>query len=386
MTTDNRGVPDISFIDTDTDGIVAALTLKYEELSGRKLYPADPVRLFILWMAGIVAGLSVNIDYSAKMNIPRFAAGKYLDELAELFPNVRRLPPSPARATLRFVLSAAMDWAVVIPEGTRATPDGTLYFATERDLIIPAGGLSGDAGAYCTAVIVTGGIEYVGGKAGNGFLPGAINRLVDLFPYYEAVENITESAGGADFESDDALYARMRESMDSPSTAGAMGSYSFWAKTASALVSDVAVFSPAPGVVDVRVLLQDGEFPPEEVLDLVRETLTAEEVRPLTDLVTVAAPEAAGYAVDFTYYIQPGGNIPAAALAANVAAAVEEYRLWQSERLGRDINPSRLEYLVMAAGVKRVVIRSPVFTPVEDNAAAVLTGEPSVINGGYESG
>jgi|GEM_PF-3115295 len=37
-------------------------------------------------------------------------------------------------------------------------------------------------------------------------IPGQINQPIDVFPYYESVENITESAGGADRESDAAFY------------------------------------------------------------------------------------------------------------------------------------------------------------------------------------
>ena len=82
-------------------------------------------------------------------------------------------------------------------------------------LTIPAGELTGDIAAECLTV----------GEIGNGFVPGQISKLVDIFPYFERVENITESAGGADRESDAAFYERMRESMETFSTAGPLGAY-----------------------------------------------------------------------------------------------------------------------------------------------------------------
>jgi phage-related baseplate assembly protein len=381
-----RGFPEIEFVDSDTGAIIDALTQGYETLTKRRLYPADPARLFILWVADILVSINVNIDHSAKMNIPRYATGVYLDALAELFKGVSRLPPAPARTTLRFTLSAALPDAVVIPAGTRATPDGKINFATENDLIITAGEISGEVAAMCTAITIVGGTEHLGGTVGNSFAAGEIDKLVDLFPYYGTVANITTSEGGADVEDDDSLYERMRKSEETYSTAGASGAYEYWAKTASALVADVAVSTNEPGTVDIRVLLQNGALPQEEVLDLVRTAVNDEKVRPLTDNVTVSAPDTVAYSIDFTYYLTLGNSAQSATeIIANVAAAVDEYKAWQSGKLGRDINPSRLEYLLMRTGVKRVVIRSPIFIPVNDKSVAVLDSE-NAENGGFENG
>ena len=81
----NRSYPDISFVETDTETIANALIRGYETFTGRTLYPADPARLFILWVADIIVQERVNIDFSAKQNVPRYAEGEYLDSLAELF-------------------------------------------------------------------------------------------------------------------------------------------------------------------------------------------------------------------------------------------------------------------------------------------------------------
>ena len=85
MTTKSRTYPDISYVETDTETIVNTLIQGYEKIAGRTLYPADPARLFILWVADIIVQERVNIDFSAKQNIPRYAEGEYLDSLAELY-------------------------------------------------------------------------------------------------------------------------------------------------------------------------------------------------------------------------------------------------------------------------------------------------------------
>lgn len=199
MTTKSRTYPDISYVETDTETIVNTLIQGYEKIAGRTLYPADPARLFILWVADIIVQERVNIDFSAKQNIPRYAEGEYLDSLAELFKGAERLEPEKARTTLQYTLSIPLEVATTIPAGTRATPDGEIVFATLEDLTIPAGQRTGSVEAEC----------QIEGENGNGFIPGQINQPIDVFPYYESVENITESAGGADRESDAAFYERM---------------------------------------------------------------------------------------------------------------------------------------------------------------------------------
>lgn len=374
MTTKVREYPDIHFVDTDTNTVVNALIQSYEAFTGRTLYPADPARLFILWVADIIIQERVNIDFSARQNVPRYAEGEYLDSLAELFKDAYRLEPEKAKTTLRFTLSIPLEVATIVPAGTRVTVDGEIIFQTLQALTIPAGDLFGDVEAECQTA----------GEIGNGFVPGQITQLIDIFPYFGSVENVSESDGGADEESDAAFYERMRESVETFSTAGPLGAYEYYAKSASALIVDVKATSPEPGEVDVRVLLSGGQLPGEEILKEVLDILNADKVRPLTDHVTVAAPETVPYDIDFTYWTQEGGAISDDKVAENIAAAVRTFKEWQGAKMGRDVNPSYLTALLMQAGAKRVKVRSPVDTVVPDNAVAVI-GETAVVNGGAEN-
>ena len=374
MTDNVRQYPNISFVDTDTETLVNALIRSYERFTGRTLYPADPARLFILWIADIIIQERVNIDFSAKQNLPRYAEGEYLDSIAELFKDVYRLEPEAARTKIKFTLSMERDTATVIPAGTRLSAGEEIVFETAEPLIIPAGSLTGEVAAVCQTT----------GEIGNGFIPGQITKLVDIFPYFQKAENTTESAGGADWESDAAFYARIRESMETFSTAGPLGGYEYHAKSASALIVDVKATSPEPGEVDVRVLLAGGELPGQETLNAVSGVLNADKVRPLTDHVTVKAPETVTYNIDVTYYTQTGGALGPEAVAQNVTAAVAEYKRWQAAKMGRDVNPSYLVSLLMQTGAKRVEVRSPAFATVADNAVAVI-GTTAVVNGGAES-
>lgn len=368
-----RGYPDIEFVDTDTKTLVNDLVSSYEMFTGRTLYPADPVRLFILWVADIIVQERVNIDASAKQNLPRYAEGEYLDSVAEIFKDAYRMKPEKAKATLKFTLSTPLKVSTIVPAGTRATVDGEIIFQTMAALTIPAGSVSGEVAAECTQT----------GEIGNGFVPGQISQLIDIFPYYESVENTTESGGGAEEESDEAFYDRMRESVETFSTAGPLGAYEYYAKSASALIVDAKATSTAPGVADIRILLKGGALPGEEVLNKVKEVLTDEKVRPMTDQVVVSAPETIEAAVDITFYVPKPSAASANIVESAVKQAVETYKEWQSAKMGRDINPSYLISLLMQTGAKRVEVRSPQYMAVPENSVAVITGT-NIVNGGVE--
>jgi phage-related baseplate assembly protein len=134
-----------------------------------------------------------------------------------------------------------LNFNVVIPAGTRATPDGQLFFATLQDATITAGSTSVSVLAAC----------QVAGSIGNGYVAGQINQLVDTVPYVTAVVNTTTSMYGTDPETDDRFRQRIRLSMERFSTAGPTKAYQYWTLTANQNIEDVEVFSPAPGQVTV---------------------------------------------------------------------------------------------------------------------------------------
>lgn len=365
-------LPDIQFVSKDVGEIEANIITTYEGISGRKLAPGDPVRLFFEAVAAIIAQQRVLIDYAAKQNLLHYAAGSYLDHLGALV-GAERLPAQSAKTTLRFTLSAPQPQAVTIPAGTRATPDGKLFFATTTATTVPAGTTEIDVAAECTTA----------GVSGNGWQPGQINKLVDPLPWIKSVTNITTSSGGADVESDDAFRERIRQAPERFSVAGPSEAYKYWARTAHQSIIDVSVTSPAPGEIEIRPLLEGGQIPSQEILDAVASVCNDKRVRPLTDHVTVLVPEVVNYDVVLTYWIASENTTVAANIQQAVTAAVNDYVAWQRSRLGRDINPSELIARVMAAGAKRVEVTSPVFTTITPSQVAVA-GNVTVQYGGLE--
>lgn len=375
--------PDIEFLETDTETVISSMIALYEEMqraAGRdnyKVRPGNPERVFISWMAAIIVQQRTLINETAKMNVPRYAAKseneEYLDSLAEIFKDTQRLPASPASATFRFYISEPQQQSTIIPAGTRISFDGVIIFATSEVLEIRAGETSGEVEAVCTQP----------GTVGNGLVAGQVKEVVDLFDHYQKAENITTTSGGAEKEDNESYYERMRDSMESFSTAGPINGYIYWTKTVSPAVLDVAVTSPEACYVDVRVILRDGQEATEAALKEIEEALNASDIRPLTDIVTVSAPETVDFSIDATFWIAQPNRESAAAIEREVRAAVDSFIIWQTSKMGRDINPSYLTKLMMDAGAKRVEVRQPTFQSVADIAVGKLKSK-SVLNGGLE--
>ncbi len=376
----SRGA-DYQFIPTDPEDIIIWLTANYEEIMGVTVQPASPERNFIQWMAEAIVLERVMTNYTGNQNIPSRAVGDNLDALAELFYIHKRPQAKAATCTMRFTISEPQAFAVLIPKGTRVTDARKkLVWETTADIYVKAGETYVDEKVQCQTP----------GKVGNGFAVGQINSLVDPFAYSVECKNLTESDGGADAATDEEFYEILRLSMDGYSCAGARGGYIYFAKQVSTEIADVIAASPTPGIVKLYVLMDDGTPATEEMKERVLAACSADDVRPLTDFVSVEDPENVDYQVRFTYYTQEDSPISAEALAAAVEAKVEEYTAWQCAKLGRDINPSRLISLLMETGIKRVDLIEPAFVHLKDGSGkdtpqlARLAGTPEIINGGYE--
>lgn len=335
-------LPEVSFVQTDPESIKAEIISLYEAAAGRTLGTADPIRIFLLAVAAEIIQQRVLINMAAQNNLLSYATGEYLDALGEYL-LVSRLPASKAVTNIRFTLSQALEEVYIIPAGTEIT-NGIVTFATDSELLIAAGDLTGDVSASCT----------VAGEVGNGYLPGQLTTIVRPMTFVDSAENTNATYGGADVESDADYAERIRLAPNAFSVAGPIKAYEFYTQSVSSAIIDVSVDSPTPGVVNIYPLLEGGVIPDQTLLDKVLEKLSAEDVRPLTDDVHALQAEAVTYTINVRYFIKNSDKNKAETIRTNVAAAVENYRLWQQGKIGRDIVPAELVRAVMNAGAARL--------------------------------
>jgi phage-related baseplate assembly protein len=339
---------DIKFVETDATYWEGLLIDAYEKITQRTLYPADPERLLLNLQTYASTLLAIAINETAKQNLLAYATGQYLDALAEFY-GVQRLPARKAQTILRFSLAGHLSFDVVIPAGTRASAGGDLYFATLQEATITAGSLFVDVPAECNEP----------GIKGNGFSPGQIKDLMDPLPYVASVSNITMSMYGADEEDDERFRERIRLSIERFTNAGSKQAYIYHTLSAHQDIEDVEVYSPAPGQVKVIFTVKGGNIPDASMLSLVRDYLSSERVRPLTDQVLVSVPEVVSYDIDLTFYVNKKDAPKLSFIQSAVEKAVNDFIAWTKSKIGRDILPEELIRLIKQAGAYRVDLVSP---------------------------
>lgn len=346
---------------------------RYEEIAGITLYPADPVRLFLKSLAYTLSVQNAVIDYAARQNLLAYATGLHLDYLGELM-GIKRQEAKPAKTMLKFSIQDALAFEVTIPKGTRAaTKSGEVIFQTLENGSIKTGKENTLILAECS----------LGNEKANGLLAGQVCEIVDPLPYIVSVQNMEEITDGEEQEDDEHLRGRIRLAPETFTVAGSMESYIAQTKNAGSEIAAVTATSPAPGVVDIRFVLKDGELPNAAMIETVEKYLSAEDVRPLTDLVRVSAPDIVEYELECVWYLDQANTTQYALIQAAVNKAVDDYLLWQKEKPGRDINPSELTRLIMQAGAKRVEIVNPAFQELEQTEIARETAV-NVTFGGIE--
>lgn len=367
------------FVETDAAKIYTAIVGTLMDEVNEPLYPGDERRIFGEAVVAVFVSLYNEFNDKMKQRTLQYARGTVLDAIGERY-GVERSAPAHATATFRFSVESAMTENIIINAGTKVTSDGTVYFATDQIAVLQAGDLYVDIPGTCTE----------GGAAYNGFTPGTIATLVDLIPYIAAVSNTTVSAGGDDGEpydeaGDDRFRERIRLAPATQSTAGSESGYRYFALSADPDIVDVSIDSPEANVINIYPLMAGGALPDEETLDKVLAVCSADDVRPMTDLVSAIAPTAVSYDIELHYYCTRDNEADTIKAVETDGGAIDRYNAWQTSALARDINPDQLRKLVLCPdwdsslkGADRVTITKPVFTEINKNQVAKFSGNVTV--------
>ncbi|OHV85805.1 baseplate J/gp47 family protein [Ensifer sp. LCM 4579] len=189
-----------------------------------------------------------------------------------------------------------------------------------------------------------------------------------------------------DGESDASLRRRAQLAINAMAVAGPRRAYEYHALSASTAVVDVGVHSPAAGEIVVTVLGYEDvatneatasekaigaalfeqpaggtivrilNRPSSAVIAAVREAVTSEGVRPLTDMVTVRVPSAIEFTIDAALTIYPGPD--GAAVVASAKSSLTKY-LRSVRRVSYDATRSGIIAALTVPGVQNVTLSSP---------------------------
>lgn len=177
-------------------------------------------------------------------------------------------------------------------------------------------------------------------------------------------------------ESDEDFRARIQLSFEGYTTAGSEGSYIFHALSADGDVKDASAISPLPGDVLVSVLSRtgNGEASPA-LLAKVAAALNAEDIRPMTDHVTVQSATIVPYQVvaELTMYPGPDADVIRDAALAALAKYIDSVA-----RIGYDVTRSGIIAALHQPGVQNVSLTQPAANIVIDDTEASFCSSKAV--------
>jgi len=348
------------------------LIADYEQVMNEPLGLSDPMRLFLNCQAVWFTQLRFLIDFTGKQNLLTYAEGEYLNAQGDLR-GVPRLTALPAKTTLKFTLKENQINQVIIPSETKvSSSDGFVFITTETGKI--------NAGDMECEVL---GIAAISGKIGNAYDIGSVVNIADNLTFPVSVTNTDKVSGGADYENDEHYRERIILSMERFSTAGAVEAYRYHTLSSNPAIEDVSVISPAPGQVNLYILMEGARQPTNQEINRTYNHVNDEKVRPLTDNVTVMGPIPEMFHIGLTYYISRTDLTKEQTIINRVNNAINNYITWQCEKIDRDINPSKLVADIISAGAKRVELESPVFKTLNGGYLATLSNT-NILYGGIE--
>lgn len=196
----------------------------------------------------------------------------------------------------------------------------------------------------------------------SNLLPFSSSSDLDHLAAFHDVERL-------EGESDEALRERVALAVSGRSTAGPADWYRSAARRASIRVKDAAIYRPGAGPdLRIAVLAADNFGEPDaELLDAVREVVTADDVRVVSDRIEVVAATSASVDVEADVWLQP--DTPQTVFD-NLEASLRS-ALADQGGLGFDVTRSWLTAMLHQAGVHKVVLSAPEGDiRVTDNQAA----------------
>jgi phage-related baseplate assembly protein len=278
------------------------------------------------------------------------ASGSDLDNLAETLYGLYRLPGAKPYADMEFSLTATLPYDMLVPAGFELVDETGIHFAKLlNDVIIK----EGEASAVGMIELQ----EYVASSN--------VKTEIQVSPLpYLKVKQLTPFANGSNPESDEDFKERIRISFANKSTAGSAMTYKAFTFSADERIEDVKVLSPSAGVVDVVYYSSEAD---DLMQERIENTLTADDVRPLTDLVNVKKANERMFDVTGEITIKSGVD------ASSVYVEAINSLKTLSFKIGENVSLAKIIHLLMVDGVVDVNLTNPINNiEIDEYSIAIL--------------
>ena len=442
-------MPELNFIETDTKTVIDTVMEELENGVNEPLYPGDERRIYGEALAQVVVAVYNTVKDSCRQKMLRYARGDVLDALGENRDVYRHTPtpasttlsfgvdepmdyniiiPAGLRVTGDFTHYFLTDATAVLPAGALSVEvTATAEEGGEEYNDIAPGGITVIVDVsevplidYVTNTEATaGGGDEEGDEPFRERIREAENRLstagtAKAYKYWAlsanplvsdaVVESETEVitrtvptfaahafVGGSFFNPDtlEVYYStgfRATEGEDYTVTyEDELLTLSLFGKLADVTEIKVTISRRMYGRVKIVPICAGGELPDEEVLADVLAACSADDVKPLTDMVTVESPDVEMYDIELTYWTTKANESEVVKNVEGSGGAIDQYVYWQGSALSRDINPDELWKLIVCphwgenlTGATRAVITKPVFTELPKTTVAKWSGNLTV--------
>lgn len=158
-------------------------------------------------------------------------------------------------------------------------------------------------------------------------------------------------------ESDERLRYRTQLATEALTTAGSEKAYLFHALSADNRVKSASVKSPEPGEVLVTIMsTEDAGIANQNLIDTVERYLSSEDIRPLTDHVTVQAAELVEYEINAQVYLYLS---PSMSITEQECRDALDRYLSKNSTIGNVIAKSGIFDALHTEGVQKVILTEP---------------------------
>lgn len=257
----------------------------YEELfksffkESVELLESDPFKAILEALAYREMIIRARINESIKATYLHYASGSDLDNVVANGYLITRLQGVKPTAKVEFELNTLLNYDVIIPKGAIFSNEKAEIAVLKEDVIIKKDTAKAEGILELD--------EFVQSKDTK------TEFLQTPLPFVAKIKQLSVFSGGASEESDEALRERAIMSVHRFSTAGSEKGYIYHALSASAKVASIKALNNGAGKVRVIIKSED-----EQSVNVVREFLSADEVRPLTDEVSVELAKKRDFVVE----------------------------------------------------------------------------------------
>ncbi|TQR29153.1 baseplate assembly protein [Campylobacter sp. MIT 99-7217] len=234
-----------------------------------ELLESDPFKAVLEALAYREMIIRARINESIKATYLHYAKGSDLDNVVANGYLIERLKGVKPTAKVEFELNALLTYDVIIPKGAIFSNEKAELASLKEDVVIKKGQSKGEGILELD--------EFVQSKESK------CEFLQTPLPFVAKIKQLEYFSGGASEESDESLRQRAVMSVHRFSTAGSEKAYIYHALSASSKIASIKALNNGPGKVRVIIKSED-----ETSLDVVKEYLSADETRPLTDEVSAS--------------------------------------------------------------------------------------------------